>query len=89
MFTGIVQGTGTIISVDKKSISSTLTIDLGELSSNLSLGSSVSIDGVCMTVTSQNDTKVSFDAIQETLTRTTIGQAVEGDVVNVERALKM
>ena len=89
MFTGIVQGTGTIISVDKKSISSTLTIDLGELSSNLSLGSSVSIDGVCMTVTSQNDTKVSFDAIQETLRSTTIGQAVEGDVVNVERALKM
>jgi riboflavin synthase len=89
MFTGIVQGTGTIISIDKKSTSSTLSIDLGELSSHLSLGSSVSIDGVCMTVTSQKDTIVFFDAIQETLSRTTIGQAVEGDVVNLERALKM
>ncbi len=89
MFTGIVQGTGTIISIDKKSTSSTLSIDLGELSSHLSLGSSVSIDGVCMTVTSQKDTIVFFDAIQETLSRTTLGQAVEGDVVNLERALKM
>lgn len=89
MFTGIVQGTGTIISIDKKGTSSTLSIDLGELSSHLSLGSSVSIDGVCMTVTSQKDTIVFFDAIQETLSRTTLGQAVEGDVVNLERALKM
>jgi len=89
MFTGIVQGTGTIISIDKKSTSSTLSIDLGELSSHLSLGSSVSINGVCMTVTSQKDTIVFFDAIQETLSRTTLGQAVEGDVVNLERALKM
>ena len=89
MFTGIVQGTGTIISIDKKSTSSTLSIDLGELSSHLSLGSSVSIDGVCMTVTNQKDTIVFFDAIQETLSRTTLGQAVEGDMVNLERALKM
>lgn len=89
MFTGIVQGTGTIISIDKKGTSSTISIDLGELSSHLSLGSSVSIDGVCMTVTSQKDTIVFFDAIQETLSRTTLGQAVEGDVVNLERALKM
>ena len=42
-----------------------------------------------MTVTSQKDTIVFFDAIQETLSRTTLGQAVEGDVVNLERALKM
>ncbi|MBD51294.1 MAG: riboflavin synthase [Euryarchaeota archaeon] len=89
MFTGIVQGTGTIISIDKKSTSSTFSIDLGHLSSNLSLGSSVSIDGVCMTVTSQKDTLVFFDAIQETLSRTTLGQSVEGDIVNLERALKM
>ena len=89
MFTGIVQGIGTIISIDKKSTSSTFSIDLGQLSSQLSLGSSVSIDGVCMTVTSQKDTMVFFDAIQETLSRTTLGQSVEGDIVNLERALKM
>lgn len=89
MFTGIVQGTGTIISIERKGTSSTLSIDLGELSSHLSLGSSVSIDGVCMTVTNQKDTIVFFDAIQETLSRTTLGQAVEGDMVNLERALKM
>ena len=89
MFTGIVQGTGTIISIDQKVTSSTFSIDLGELSSNLNPGSSVSVDGICMTVTSQKDSIVNFDAIQETLSRTTLGQAVEGDMVNLERALKM
>jgi len=89
MFTGIVQGTGTIISIDQKVTSSTFSIDLGELSSNLIPGSSVSVDGICMTVTSQKDSVVNFDAIQETLSRTTLGQAVEGDMVNLERALKM
>ena len=89
MFTGIVQGTGTIISIDQKVTSSTFSIDLGELSSNLNPGSSVSVDGICMTVTSQKDSVVNFDAIQETLSRTTLGQAVEGDMVNLERALKM
>ncbi|MBU04344.1 MAG: riboflavin synthase [Euryarchaeota archaeon] len=89
MFTGIVQGTGTIISIDQKVTSSTFSIDLGELSSNLNPGSSVSVDGICMTVTSQKDSVVNFDAIQETLSRTTLGQAIEGDMVNLERALKM
>ena len=89
MFTGIVQGTGTIISIDQKVTSSTFSIDLGELSSNLNPGSSVSVDGICMTVTSQKDSVVNFDAIQETLSRTTLGQALEGDMVNLERALKM
>ena len=42
-----------------------------------------------MTVTSQKDSVVNFDAIQETLSRTTLGQAIEGDMVNLERALKM
>ena len=88
MFTGIVQGTGTIISIDKKSTSSTFSIDLGHLSSHLSLGSSVSIDGVCMTVTSQKDTIVFFDAIQETLSRTTLGQSVDG-IEALEKMMNM
>lgn len=89
MFTGIIQGTGTIVSIDRKISSSTFSIDLDNLSKNLTLGSSVSIDGVCLTVTSQENTLVYFDVIQETLSRTTLGNVKEGGLVNLERALKV
>ena len=89
MFTGIIQGTGTIVSIDRKISSSTFSIDLDNLSKNLILGSSVSIDGVCLTVTSQENTLVYFDVIQETLSRTTLGNVKEGGLVNLERALKV
>lgn len=89
MFTGIIQGTGTIVSIDRKISSSTFSIDLDNLSKNLTLGSSVSIDGVCLTVTSQENTLVYFDVIQETLSRTTLGNVKEGELVNLERALKV
>ena len=89
MFTGIIQGTGTIVSIDRKISSSTFSIDLDNLSKNLTLGSSVSIDGVCLTVTSHENTLVYFDVIQETLSRTTLGNVKEGGLVNLERALKV
>ena len=50
----------TIVSIDRKISSSTFSIDLDNLSKNLTLGSSVSIDGVCLTVTSQENTLVYF-----------------------------
>ena len=83
MFTGIIQGTGTVVSIDRKISSSTFSIDLDNLSKNLTLGSSVSIDGVCLTVTSQENTLVYFDVIQETLSRTTLGNVKEGGLVNL------
>jgi riboflavin synthase len=54
----------------------------------LKIGASVSIDGVCLTVTSIEHDLVSFDVIQETVTRTTLGALQIGDSVNIERSLK-
>ena len=85
MFTGIVQGTGCVKSVDGDSIL-TLGIDIPS-TDGLEIGGSVSIDGVCLTATSVGDT-VTFDIIPETLERTTLGALVCGSNVNVERALK-
>ena len=85
MFTGIVQGTGSVQSVQGESIV-TLGIQIPS-TDELEIGGSVSIDGVCLTATSVGDT-VTFDIIPETLQRTTLGALSQGSSVNVERALK-
>ena len=85
MFTGIVQGTGSVHSIQGDS---TLTFSIEIPSTEgLEVGGSVSIDGVCLTATSIGDL-VTFDVIPETIQRTTLGSLTQGDSVNVERALK-
>jgi len=87
MFTGIIQGTGTIIDVAKYQSIHTLQIELPN-TMDLETGASVSVDGVCLTAVSINDSVVDFDVITETLTRTTLGQILIGQKVNIERSLK-
>ncbi len=87
MFTGIVQGTGSILQIEPKEAIHTLTIDLPN-TQDLNTGASVSVDGVCLTAVSIQGQKVCFDVITETLTRTTLGQLTVGQQVNIERSLK-
>ena len=89
MYTGIVSGTAPVIAVADGEGIRTLTIDLDGFSDGLQIGASVSLDGVCMTVVSMEGTEVHFDAIEETLGRTTLGRAIQGHMVNVERSLRM
>tara|TARA_B100000579_G_C22641736_1_gene761807 strand:- start:245 stop:835 length:591 start_codon:yes stop_codon:yes gene_type:complete len=85
MFTGIVQGTGSVHSIEGDA---TLTFAIQIPSTDgLEVGGSVSIDGVCLTATSIGQ-QVTFDVIPETIHRTTLGSLKPGDSVNVERALK-
>ncbi len=85
MFTGIVQGTGCVQSIQGDSIV-TVSIEIPS-TEGLEVGGSVSIDGVCLTATSVGNS-VTFDIIPETLERTTLGSLSPGSNVNVERALK-
>ncbi len=87
MFTGIVQGTGEIVNLLEKEYITSFKIQLPDVKS-LEIGASVSIDGVCLTVTSVDKDLVSFDVIKETLSRTTLGGLKAGSVVNFERSLK-
>ena len=87
MFTGIVQGTAKIVDIEQKESIRTIFIDLPNVEL-LEIGASVSIDGVCLTATEINDGIVSFDIIQETLSRSTLGDLEVGGVVNFERSLK-
>ena len=87
MFTGIVQGTAKVVEIDNKESINTIFIDLPNVQF-LEIGASVSIDGVCLTVTQINNSIVSFDVIQETLSRTTLGDLEVDSIVNYERSLK-
>ncbi len=89
MFTGIIQGIGTVVSIKEKKSVNSVSIEMGENSTNLKNGASVSIDGVCLTVVKKVDTTITFDVIQETLNRTTLASLKKSDIVNIERALKI
>lgn len=89
MFTGIVQGTAEVLSVDEKPNFRTHVIRMpAALLPGLELGASVAHNGCCLTVTAVDGDQVSFDLIKETLRLTNLGEIQPGDVVNIERAAK-
>ncbi|MEZ3498798.1 riboflavin synthase subunit alpha [Pantoea sp. KPR_PJ] len=89
MFTGIVQGTAKIVSIEEKELFRTHVAELPEeLLPGLALGASVAHNGCCLTVTAIEGNRVSFDLIKETLRVTNLGDLQQGDVVNIERAAK-
>jgi len=89
MFTGIVAGTAPIVEIGGDDAVRTFSVDLNGFDNDLEIGASVSLDGVCMTVVSLENGIVSFDAISETLGRTTLSKRLVGDLLNVERSLRL
>ena len=89
MFTGIVAGISQITAIEDGEEIRSFVVDLAGFDEGLEVGASVALDGVCMTVVSIEGTLVRFDAIPETLERTTLGGLVAEDWVNVERSLRM
>tara|TARA_B100001564_G_scaffold349355_1_gene352381 strand:- start:1703 stop:2311 length:609 start_codon:yes stop_codon:yes gene_type:complete len=87
MFTGIVQGVGTVVKVIEKQTIHTLRIEIPD-TNDLAIGASVSIDGACLTAVKIQDSVVDFDVIPETLHRTTLAHLSSDSKVNVERSLK-
>jgi riboflavin synthase len=88
MYSGITAGLFEVTSVDKKPGLMTYSVRLtAPLLDKLKIGASVSIDGVCQTVVSIIDQDVTFNAIQDTLDRTTLPQLQLGSKVSVERSL--
>jgi len=89
MFTGIVKGLGRIAGIQRRSGLVTFDIELpAGAETDLEIGASVAVDGVCLTVTSTAGRHAMFDVMQETLTRTTLGDLNEHAAVNIERAAK-
>src|SRR3989339_335493 len=87
MFTGIVKGLGTVVSVEDRTGLRTFMVEFpSEYAAGLQIGASVAIDGTCLTATIVDGNRATFDAMQETLDKTTIGRIHEGSRVNVERS---
>jgi len=89
MYTGIVQGKFPLAKVEKKPGLHSLFIELpSNLMEDLTMGASVAMDGVCLTVAGMDGGSIRFDVMQETLTKTTLGGLDAGALVNIERSAK-
>ena len=89
MFAGIIEEAAEIVSFERNSTSCRLVVQSGLDHSHTSVGDSVAISGVCLTVVARDGGKLSFDLAEETLRRTTLGTLGKGSRVNLERSLRV
>ena len=93
MFTGIVREVATVTAVDaRESGGARLTVAAPRTAALTSAGDSVSVNGVCLTATAARNAEngtLAFDAVPETLARSTLGRLTPGDAVNLEPALRV
>ena len=87
MFTGLVEGTGRVVSVREGGMAR-LEVAAGSLARDAGIGDSVSVNGACLTVNEMEGEMLVFQAMPETLRRTALGGLREGSLVNLERAMK-
>ena len=87
MFTGIVEAVGKIAGLDRGRDSVRLRISVSGIAEDVAIGDSVAISGVCLTVVEVAPPQLAFEAVYETLRKTSLGQLHVGDHVNLERAL--
>ena len=84
MFTGIIEQTGTLISLKETGGARRITVEAPGVASRLSEGDSLAISGVCLTALDVNPTYFHADLAQETLDRTSLGSLAPGSKVNLE-----
>jgi riboflavin synthase len=89
MFTGIVQGVGTVRAIEPHGGDVTLVFDTAGVSlADIELGGSIAVSGVCLTATRFDASSFAADVSRETLSLTTLGDWVVGGRVNLEKALR-
>jgi len=88
MFTGIVEVVGTVTGVEPRGDRTTLEIEAPTIASDLAVGDSVAVNGGCLTVVGRDASRLCFEAVRETLERTSLGELRVGSRVNLERALR-
>jgi riboflavin synthase len=88
MFTGLVEGLGTVKEISPVGGDVSLTIAPLFDMSDIRIGDSISVSGACLTVTGIEKTTFSVDVSAETISRSTVGKLRKGDFVNLERALR-
>ena len=87
MFTGIIEGFGTISGIKPSGQSRRMAINADYELDNTKIGDSIAVNGACLTVVSFSGKRFEVDLSPETVAKTTLGKAKIGDSVNLERAL--
>ena len=88
MFTGIIEGFGKVIDLEKDQENLHLNLE-SSLTKELKIDQSLAHNGVCLTVVETKADRYKVTAIQETLEKSNLGELKKGDLVNLERAMKM
>ena len=89
MFTGLIAELGRVIAVEKSESSAIFTINAPKLISEIALGDSVAVNGVCLTATSISGTEFTADVMVQTLSMTSLSQIDVGSAVNLELAAQL
>jgi len=89
LFTGIVEELGEVNSIQRGSQSVVLEIKATEVLSDVQVGDSIATNGVCLTVTSFSEDRFTVDVMPETMRKSSLGELKIGDIVNLERALRL
>jgi riboflavin synthase len=89
MFTGLIEGMGTLVRTDHRGPDAQMVIRAQFALDGLTLGESVAVDGACLTVTTFQGDLFTVDVSAETLSRTTLGRKAPGSRFNLERALRL
>lgn len=87
MFTGLIEELGTVVSVTRGENGGSISIEAKYVTTDIGVGDSVAVNGVCLTALEPHQTGFSADVSPETFDRTTLGQLVAGSRVNLERAV--
>lgn len=88
MFTGIIEEVGEITEISDAGDFRTLRVRARTVMSDLEVGSSIAVNGVCLTARSITRTNFSADLSRETLNRTSLGTLAQGSIVNLERPMR-
>jgi riboflavin synthase len=89
MFTGLISELGTVAAISKAETSAVFTINAPALISEIKLGDSVAVNGVCLTATSVSGNTFTADVMVQTLSLTSLSQIIVGSPVNLELAAQL
>jgi riboflavin synthase len=89
MFTGLVTELGKVVDIKRGESSAIFTISAPSSTSELSVGDSIAVNGVCLTATSITDGAFTADVMVQTLSLTSLAQVEVGTPVNLELAAQM
>ncbi len=89
MFTGLIEDVGRLVKLERRGTSALLAVSTAIPADGFSLGDSVAVNGVCLTVVNIQGGNLAFDVSPETLDKSSLGGLTTGAKVNLERALRL